>query len=922
MVIAERRPELREPGKWVYSFEEGNAGMRKQLGGKGANLAEMTKLGLPIPPGFIITTEACKVFLKAENQFPNGMWEQTLQALKELEATTGKKLGDPQNPLLVSVRSGARVSMPGMMDTVLNLGLNDEAVVGLANQTGDERFAQDAHRRFIQMYGSIVMGIDGEMFEEQLEKIKKAKGVSDDTELDADALREVVAAFQQIVRNEAESDFLSDPMDQLKLAVSAVFNSWMGDRAVVYRNANKIPHDLGTAVTVEEMVFGNMGENSGTGVVFTRNPATGERSLYGEFLINAQGEDVVAGIRTPIRISRLSEVLPDVNVQLINTAKVLEEHYRDVQDIEFTIEKGKLYLLQTRTGERSAKAATKIAAEMVSEGLISKDEAIGRITPEQVGQLLHPRFDLEAKENATVEEGRLLTTGTPASPGAAFGKVIFDADRASELGNKGEKIILVRPGTLPEDVHGIIAAQGLLTSRGGVTSHAAVVTRGMGKPAVVGAESIEIDLERREMKVGGRIIREHEEISIDGATGEVFIGEINTIKPDVEDNKEFSTILEWADERSRLEVWANADNPEDAKKSLEYGAKGIGLCRTEHMFMEKNRMPIVQKMILSAPKAIEGDEKAKEEFDLALSQLLPIQREDFKGILRVMDGLPVVIRLLDAPLNEFLPKKDELLVDVTRMEAKNEVSSAELDSKRQLLAAVEALTEANPMMGSRGCRFGILFPSVYEMQVRAIFEAACELKREGLNPRPKIMIPLVEYASELAFMEDLVKKTGQKVMQEKSVEVEYKFGTMIEVPRAALIADKLAGKAEFFSFGTNDLTQMTHAISRDDAEAGFLVKYVKDEILSESPFVSIDEEGVGQLVTMAIEKGRAVKPDLEIGVCGEHGGDPKSIEFFDNAGLDYVSASPFRVPVARLAAAQAQIKKDPNFGPTVLSTAS
>ena len=912
MVNVEKRAEFIGEEKWVYSFQNGDARRRDLLGGKGVGLATMTQLGLPIPPGFTITTETCNMFFEAEKQFPSGMWEQTFGALKELEVTTGKKLGDLNNPLLVSVRSGAAFSMPGMMDTVLNLGLNDETVRSLANKTDNDRFAQDAYRRFIQMYGRIVMGIDEEIFEEKLGEIKKGEGVSEDTDLDADALRKAVDEFKQIVRSKTGSDFPSDPMDQLKLAVSAVFNSWNGDRAVVLRNAKKIPHDLGTAVTVEQMVFGNMGETSGTGVAFTRDPATGEKKLYGEYLGNAQGEDVVAGIRTPIPIAGLQDVLPNVYEQFTEIAELLERHYRDVQEIEFTVENGKLYLLQTRTGERTGEAATKIALDMVDKGKISQDEAIMRIQPDHVVQLLLPRFDKEAKKNA-IAEGRLLTKGIPASPGAAYGKVIFDADLASELGNKGEKIILVRPKTAPEDVHGIIAAQGLLTSRGGVTSHAAVVTRGMGKPAVVGAESIKIDLEKREMKVGGRIIPEGELISIDGATGEVFIGKINTSKPSIEDNKELSKILEWADERSRLQVWANADNPEDAKKSLESGAKGIGLCRTEHMFFDRDRLPIVQRMILSAPEAIKGDEKAKKEFELALSQLLPIQRKDFKGILRAMDGLPVVIRLLDAPLDEFLPKKDELLVDVTqmatRMEGKNEVSSAELDSKRQLLAAVNALTEANPMMGLRGVRFGIAFPGIYEMQVRAIFEAACELKLEGLNPHPKIMIPVVAFPSELVFMEDLVKKTGQKVMQEQNIEVDYKFGTMIEVPRAALTADKIAELADFFSFGTNDLTQMTSAISREDAEAKFLVDYVKKEILEESPFQSIDVDGVGALVKLGVEKGRSVKPDLEIGVCGEHGGDPKSIVLFDRLGLNYVSASPFRVPVARLATAQAQLKK-------------
>ncbi len=897
--------------KWVYSFKEGNASMRDLLGGKGANLAEMTQLGLPVPPGFTIITQACIKYLEHENKFPDGMWEQTLQYLKQLETTRGKKLGDPQNPLLVSVRSGAEFSMPGMMDTVLNLGLNEKSVIGLAKQTGNNRFSYDAYRRFIQMYGRTVMGIDGKIFEEKLGEIKRKKGVSQDTGLDASSLKKVVDLFKRIVNTEIGTDIPSDPMGQLKLAVPAVFNSWNGERAIFYRNTNKISHDLGTAVNIQSMVFGNMGENSGTGVVFTRNPATGENKLYGDFLINAQGEDVVAGIRTPTPIAKLKEVLPDVAKQLGKTAGILEDHYGDVQDIEFTVESGTLYMLQTRSGERSAKAAAKIAVDMVSEGRISQDEAIIRMKPEQVTQLLLPFLDPKAKKDA-VAEGRLLTIGIPASSGGVFGKAIFDADRASELGSKGEKVILVRPETSQEDYHGMFWAEGIVTSNGGTVAHAAVVARGMGKTAVVGAGSIDIDLKKREMKIGTKVVHEGELISIDGATGEVFIGEINTIEPSAQDNRELFKILEWADERSRLAVWANADNPKDAKKSLEFGAKGIGLCRTEHMFMEKDRLPIVRRMILAVPEAIKGDKTAKEEFNLALAELLPIQREDFKGILKIMDGKPVINRLLDIPLDELLPKKDDILVEVTRMEARGEIYSADFEAKRKLLERIKSLSEKDPMMGLRAVRLGIVLPDIYKMQVRAIIEAECELKREGLNPRPKIMIPLVAYTSELAVMKDLVEKIGTGVMQEQGIEVDYKFGTMIEVPRAALTADKIAELAEFFSFGTNDLTQFFFGFSRDDAERGFLGKYVNDKILPVSPFESIDTEGVGELVEMGIKKGRAVKPDLEIGVCGEHGGDPKSIEFFDKAGFDYVSASPYRVPVARLAAAQAQIKKNRN----------
>ena len=895
--------------RFVYSFREKENLTRDKRGGKGVGLAEMTSANLPVPSGFTITTDACKEFIKTENQFPAGMWEQTLQTLQDLEIETGKKLGDPHDPLLVSVRSGAAFSMPGMMDTVLNLGLNEKSVAGLANQTGNERFAQDAYRRFVQMFGRIVLGVDGKMFEEKLDEIKKRKGVSQDTDLDANDLRGVTNEFKNIVKKETQQEIPSDPKDQLRLAVSAVFKSWMGDRAIAYRDAKKIPHNLGTAVNVQQMVFGNMGETSGTGVAFTRNPATGEKKLYGDFLTNAQGEDVVAGVRTPIPISKLHEVLPQVNGQFTDTAEALERHYRDVQDIEFTIEKGKLFLLQTRTAQRSAKAAIKIALDMVEEGLISKDEALLRVTTNQVIQLLHPQFDPKEKIRA-LAQGQLLTKGIPASPGSVSGEVIFDADRGQAAGKRNEKFILARPETSADDIHGIIPAEGILTSRGGKTSHAAVVARGMGKAAVVGAESVEINLEQKEMKAGKRTIREGDWISMDGETGEIFVGKINTISPSPEDNKDLFTLLEMADDISRLEVWANVDTPKDARNAREFGAKGIGLCRTEHMFFKPERLPIVQKMILSAPDANIGDDLAKNEFDSALSELLVMQREDFKGILKEMDGLPVVIRLLDPPLNEFLPKKDDLLVEVAKMEAKGEIYSADFEANRKLLERVKSLTETNPMMGLRGVRLGLMFPGINQMQVRAIIEAACELKREGLNPRPKIMIPLIAYVNELKIVQDELVQTAQKVMNEQGVEVDYKFGTMIEVPRAALTADKIAELADFFSFGTNDLTQMTIGISRDDAEAKFLADYVTKGILKENPFQTIDVEGVGPLVKMAIEKGRLVKPDLEIGVCGEHGGDPKSIEFFNEVGLDYVSASPFRVPVARLAAAQARIKKN------------
>ncbi len=921
--------------KWVYSFEEGNASMRSLLGGKGAGCAEMTRAGLPVPPGFTITTEACNAYYTSGKRFPDGMWEQVLGALRTVEQKTGKRFGDAANPLLVSVRSGAAFSMPGMMDTVLNLGLNDETVVGLARLTSNERFAQDAYRRFIQMYGRIVRGIAGSAFEERLEAAKARRGVHADTDLQVDALKELVQEFKQVYRQETGEEFPTDPYEQLRLAIGAVFSSWMGDRAVVYREANKIPHNLGTAVNVQTMVFGNMGDDSGTGVAFTRNPSTGEKVLYGDFLINAQGEDVVAGIRTPMPVASMRDVLPEVYAQFEEIANRLERTYRDVQDVEFTVERGRLFMLQTRTAQRTAAAAVKIAVDMVHEGVITQDEALLRVQPDHVVQLLLPRFDSAAKERA-IADGRLLTRGISASPGAAYGQAIFDADRADELGKAGEKVILVRPETSPDDVHGMIPAQGVLTSRGGKTSHAAVVARGMGKPAVVGAEEIVIDLTTRTMHVRGLTVREGEWISIDGATGEVFAGEIESIPPDLEEQQELLQVLGWADERRRLQIWANADYPRDAQRAREFGAEGIGLCRTEHMFMEQDRLPVVQQMILAAPGAarlrIESARlreelaeapsarkadlehrladleaqlaPAKAEFEIALATLLPIQRSDFKGILKAMEGLPVVIRLLDPPLHEFLPKYEDLLLEVTEL---RRVGAPNLAEREELLRAVEAQREANPMLGLRGCRLGLMYPGINEMQVRAIFEAACELKREGVDARPEIMIPLVGHINELNRVRGQLEETARAVMKEQGVEVEYKFGTMIEVPRAALTADEIAGSAEFFSFGTNDLTQMTFAYSRDDAEGKFLARYLEEKILPDNPFQTLDTAGVGKLIKLAVEAGRSRRPDIELGVCGEHGGDPASITFFNQVGLNYVSCSPFRVPVARLAAAQAEL---------------
>ncbi len=832
--------------KWVYLFEEGDGSWRDLLGGKGSGLASMTKAGLPVPPGFTITTEACNEYLAQGNKFPEGMWDQALAALREVEKKTGKKLGDPNNPLLVSVRSGAKFSMPGMMDTVLNLGLNDETVKGLAALTKDDRFAYDAYRRFISMFGRIVMGIDGAKFEHVLDQYKEKTGAKTDADLSADSLKKIVEEYKGIFKTATGRDFPTDPYAQLKLAIEAVFSSWNGKRAVDYRNYNKIPHNLGTAVNVQTMVFGNMGNDSGTGVAFTRNPSTGEKSLYGEFLINAQGEDVVAGIRTPEPIARLQDVLPPVAQQFKEIAQRLESHYRDVQDMEFTVERGKLYMLQTRSGKRTAQAAVKIAVDMVKEGIITPEEAIMRVEPGHVVQLLLPGFDPDAKDAAS-REGRLLTKGLNASPGAAMGKAVFDPDKAEEWGNTGQKVVLVRTETSPDDVHGMIAAQGVLTARGGATSHAAVVARGMGKPCVSGAEGIVVDQERRQFAAGGKVIKEGDVISIDGATGEVFAGEIPVRAPSFAELKDLDQILKWADEKRRLGVWANADYPRDAVKAREYGAEGIGLCRTEHMFMETDRLPIVQRMILAAPEATRLSaalQKAKSDLatapsdrkaalqqqvaDLekeaagplnayrsALNELLPIQKGDFVGIFRAMAGLPVIIRTIDPPLHEFLPDHETLLVEVTELRLKGD-RPQELAQKEQLLQAVQSMREANPMLGLRGCRLGILYPEIVEMQVKAIIGAACDLTKEGVEVKPEIMIPLVGHINELHLVKDQVVPIAEQTIKESGVKLHYKVGTMIEIPRAALTADEIAKDAQFFSFGTNDLTQTTFGFSRDD----------------------------------------------------------------------------------------------------------
>ncbi len=862
--------------------------MRDLLGGKGAGVAEMTRAGLPVPPGFTITTKACNAFYERGQRFPDGMWDQVATALRKVERQTGKSFGDARNPLLVSVRSGAKFSMPGMMDTVLNLGLNATTLEGMAELTGDRRFALDAYRRFIQLFSKIVLGIDGALFEEALGRLKARARAKTDADLKPAALQELIDEFRSIVRANAKGEFPEDPLRQLRDAIGAVFSSWNNKRAIDYRNFNRIPHDLGTAVNVQSMVFGNMGDDSGTGVAFTRDPSTGERVLYGEYLTNAQGEDVVAGIRTPKPIAELARDMPAAYRRFEQIAHKLERHYRDVQDMEFTIERSRLWMLQTRSGKRTAEAAVKIAVDMVHERLIGKREAVMRVEPSQVDQLLHRRID----PRATVQ---VLATGLAASPGAAYGKAVFDADRAEARAHAGEQVILVRIETNPDDVHGMIAAQGVLTSRGGRTSHAAVVARGMGKPCVAGAESVKVDLVKRRFTAGGTVINEGDPFTIDGSTGRVIAGQVPMLEAEM--SAELRELLDWADGFRRLEVWANGDYPHDATRARGFGAQGIGLCRTEHMFMEQNRLPIVQRMIL-APDAAERRRE--------LDQLLPFQREDFYGILKAMRGLPVIIRLIDPPLHEFLPSLEDLLVEVTRAQAQSRPES-EWREKARLLAAVRDLHEQNPMLGLRGCRLGLLFPEIIEMQTRAIIEAALRLRKERVDVRPEIMVPLVGTLEELRRTREQIDATAREVLQGSRATVHYKVGTMIELPRAALTAGRIAECAEFFSFGTNDLTQTTFGVSRDDAEGKFLLRYVEEKILPQNPFESLDRDGVGRLMRIAVEEGRRTRPSLSVGICGEHGGDPDSIALCEELNLDYVSCSPYRVPAARLAAAHARL---------------
>lgn len=872
--------------KYVYAFKEGNASMRNLLGGKGANLAEMTNLGLPIPQGFTVTTEACTEYYNCGKKISKEIEEEIFKAIGELEKIQGKKFGNNEDPLLVSVRSGARASMPGMMDTILNLGLNDEAVEGFAKKTNNPRFAYDSYRRFIQMYSDVVMEVNKSFFEKIIDELKEELGVHYDTELNVDNLKELVKRFKKVYSDHMNGEeFPQDAREQLMGAVKAVFRSWDNPRAIVYRRMNDIPGDWGTAVNVQAMVFGNMGDTSGTGVAFTRNPSTGEKGIYGEYLINAQGEDVVAGVRTPQPITKLAEDLPECYEEFIKIATKLENHYKDMQDMEFTIQEGKLYFLQTRNGKRTAQAAINIACDLVDEGMITPEEAILRIDAKSLDQLLHPMFDKDE-----LAKGEVIGSALPASPGAAAGKIYFTAEDAKNAGKggRGERVILVRLETTPEDIEGMVASQGVLTVRGGMTSHAAVVARGMGTCCVSGCGEIKINEEKKEFTLGNYTFHEGDYISLDGSTGKIYKGDIKTVPASVTGN--FGRIMAWADENRRLKVRTNADNPRDTKKAVELGAEGIGLCRTEHMFFEEDRIPKIRKMILS--ETVEDREKA-------LNELIPFQKGDFKAMYKVLNGLPMTVRYLDPPLHEFLPTEEE---DIIALAKDMNVSVEKLKEK------ISDLHEFNPMMGHRGCRLAVTYPEIAKMQTRALMEAAIEVsEEEGIEIVPEIMIPLVGEEKELKFVKDIVVETAELVKKEKNSDMQYHIGTMIEIPRAALTADAIAKEAEFFSFGTNDLTQMTFGFSRDDA-GKFLDSYYQNKIYESDPFAKLDQTGVGQLVEMAVEKGRKTRPNIKLGICGEHGGEPSSIEFCNRIGLDYVSCSPFRVPIARLAAAQAALK--------------
>ena len=898
----------RRTGKWTLLFEEGDATLRELLGGKGAGLAEMSRIGLPVPPGFTITTEACLEYNRRDRKMPAGLFEEVRKRMATVEERTGKRFGDPRHPLLVSVRSGAKFSMPGMMDTVLNLGLNQATVDGLARATGNPRFAYDSYRRFIQMFGNVVLGIKHEQFEEALSTLKHSRGVTLDTDLTADDLWRLIQEYRAIVKEQTGEAFPDDPWDQLRRAIEAVFASWNNPRAITYRNFHRISHDLGTAVNIQAMVFGNMGADSGTGVAFTRNPASGEQAIFGEYLLNAQGEDVVAGIRTPRELAELAGDLPQAYEEFLRVCALLERHYRDVQDIEFTIERGTLYLLQTRAGKRTAQAAVKIAVDMAHEGLITKEEALLRVDANEFEKILHRQVDPAAEKT-------VLARGLAASPGAAQGTVVFDADAAAERGRNGEKVILVRTETNPNDVHGMLVAQGILTGRGGMTSHAAIVARGIGTPAVVGAETLRIDEAGGQFTADGMVVSEGQVITIDGNTGEVLLGAMPLVEPRLGGHVE--EFLRWADEVRTLGVRANADYPEDARKAREFGAEGIGLCRTEYMFTKEERQPTYLRLIMAAS---EGERRA------ACAELEPLQTEDFKGLFREMVGRPVIIRLFDPPLHEFLPPLHRLAEEITRLELSGQESEwvakerdrlaipvgdpGRLERLKALRQRVQELDEVNPMLGLRGCRLGILYPEINEMQVRAILRAAIELKRdEGLDVIPEIMIPLVGHVNELRVVHEQLSRIAEQLVRESGVSIRYMFGTMIELPRAALVADQIAELAEFFSYGTNDLTQTVFGFSRDDAQAKFLTRYVERGILPDDPFRVLDREGVGKIMQIGTKLGKKTRPDLEVGICGEHGGDPSSVEFCHEIGLDYVSCSAFRVPIARLAAAQARLKE-------------
>jgi len=916
IIFHRQEAKMAKSKKWVYLFKEVAEaekytgswdGVRGLLGGKGSGLADMTRVGAPVPPGFTVTTEACNEFRKT-GQFPAGLWDQMLAALKVVEEQVNRKFGDPSNPLLVSCRSGAKFSMPGMMNTILNIGLNDKVVEGMIKLTNNPRFVYDSYRRLIEMFGTTVFNFDDEVFEHPMAEYKTRKGYKLDTEMTADDWNALVDTFKEAFKKQAGFDFPQDVFKQMELATKAVFESWMGKRAIDYRKATNISDGLGTAVNIVTMVFGNMGDDSGTGVAFTRNPSTGDKKMMGEYLLNAQGEDVVAGIRNTDQIENLIKTMPEVYNQFMDITGKLEEHYKDMQDVEFTIERGKLWMLQTRNGKRTAKSTIKIAVDMANESLISQEEAVLRVTPEVVDALLHPQFDEKAKKTAVV-----YAKGVNASPGAAVGQAYFDADTAEKMAKEHKQAtIMVRPFTKPDDVHGMIASQGVLTSEGGATSHAAVVARQFGIPCVVGASMIKIDLENRIMDVDGKVIKEGEWISVDGTTGQVYIGKIPTSAPSLEEQTDLLTLLGWADELAAridirvlpdgrkapgLQVWANADYPKDAQRARSYGAKGIGLCRTEHMFFETERLPIVQKMILA---------ETSEERTGYLNQLLPTQRKDFDGLFEAMNGYPVIIRLIDPPLHEFMPDEEKLFEEVVTMRVKGETK--DLKEKEDLLASIKSLHESNPMMGLRGVRLSIAMPEIVEMQVRAIFEAAADCTKRGIVVKPEVMIPLTGTVKELEWIQPRLVRIAKTVTEEKKVDFHYKFGTMIEIPRAAVTAGEIAKLAEFFSFGTNDLTQMTFGYSRDDAERNFLVTYVAAGILPRNPFQTLDREGVGKLMQMAINDGRKTRPELEVGICGEHGGDPDSIEWCHMIGNNYVSCSPFRVPIARLAAAHSALK--------------